>query len=106
MKFAVLILGLACTASIPANAQSIGGSASGTMTPPAPGTLLPAKAAITGSPAVGDATRDPGLATAHRSSSAQPAVPASAPEATQPPQPQTEPNKNYAGGTVAPKDGR
>jgi hypothetical protein len=104
MKFIVLIAGLACVTVLSVRAQSIGGSAPGTMTPPLPGDVPPAKSAIAGSPAVGDATRDPGLAAANRSSSPQSTTPVTAPAETPPPI--TQPNKNYAGGTVAPKDGR
>jgi hypothetical protein len=104
MKFIVLITGLACATVFSAHAQSIGGSAPGTMTPPIPGSVPPAKSAIAGSPAVGDATRDPGLAAANRSSSRQSTTPATVPVETPPPK--TQPNKNYAGSTVAPKDER
>ncbi len=87
--------------AMPAYAQSSGGVAPGTMTPPVPGSIPSPKAAIAGSSAVGEASRDPGLAATERASSAQQTT-TPAPVPDQSPPPATQPNKNYAGNTVKP----
>jgi hypothetical protein len=100
----VSLVVLAALAAFPAVAQSTGGTAPGTMTPPIPGNV-PAKAAIAGSPAIGETSRDPGLAATNRASEATTIKPAPVPETTPPEQPppqEKHPNKNYAGSTVAP----
>lgn len=104
-RFVTAAASLAMLAAVHAFAQSTGGTPTAPLNPPRAGSMPMGKAAIAGSNAVGEASRNPALGAANGAAAAQAkALNSKTPEL--PPQPRTtQPNKDYAGGTVAPAGG-